>query len=375
MPGIPRYPALFIWFCFETGKLPASATAAAPETAPDWNSLPAAEVQKSFQLLRRAQPENGALSQESLNRAALRGLLEHEKTGAAILTTEQAAKEAAPSAPLCAKLSDSSVYVRPGWLMPDHLLTVRHFLTGQPPEVTTLVLDLRAPSAPRPLAPVADFAGLFLPEKTPLFSLPANGRTLSHVSAGAPCWNRRLWLLVDAETPNDLELAALILARRPHTLIIGGATAGRAAEFEEIPLGTGHLLRVATASPVLADGTRAAGRSVTPGFAIAADQARKHHLFSLTDPAALLPALRETDRPHHNEAALMAGTDPELPARLAGPPPAPVLPDPVLQQTRDLLETSAFLHLDQPPAAGQPAGTGVEEAPSGAVNRPPDAGK
>lgn len=375
MPGIFRYPALFIWFCFETGKFPAAATAAAPETAPDWNSLSAAEVQKSFQLLRRAQPENGALSQESLNRAALRGLLEHEKTGAAILTAEQAAKEAAPSVPLCAKLSDSSVYVRPGWLVSGNLLTVRNFLTAQPPEVTTLVLDLRAPSAPRPLAPVADFAGLFLPEKTPLFSLPVNGRTLSHFSGGAPCWSRRLWLLVDAETPNDLELAALILARHPRTLIIGGATAGRAAEFEEIPLGTGHVLRVATAFPVLADGTRAAGRSVTPGFAIAADLPRKHHLFSLTDPAALLPALRETDRPHHNEAALMAGTDPELPARLAGPSPARVLPDPVLQQTCDLLETSAFLHLDQPPAAGRPAEAGAEETPPNEVSRPPGAGK
>ena len=75
-------------------------------------------------------------------------------------------------------------------------------------------------------------------------------------------------------------------------------------------------------------------------------------LLTLTDPAALPALLLETDRPRPNEAALMAGTPPELTTTRL-PTPAP-RPDPVLQQAIDLLETSALLKLDAPEEIKRP---------------------
>ena len=79
-------------------------------------------------------------------------------------------------------------------------------------------------------------------------------------------------------------------------------------------------------------------------------------LLTLTDPAGLPALLLETDRPRRNEAALMAGTPPELTPTsqpTSQPTPAP-RPDPVLQQALDLLETSALLKLDAPEEIKRP---------------------
>ncbi|MDB6135997.1 MAG: hypothetical protein JWM59_4240 [Verrucomicrobiales bacterium] len=368
MPVFHRLLCFLLPAAFLTGPVAAAGESSAPAkpvAGPDWDALRADTVQKSFQLLLRSPADPGALSQEALNRAALRGILEHGQTGASVVLLDTAGWETTlPGTPLCAALSQTSVYVRPGRLIPDHITVIRRFLTDQPPEIKTLVLDLRAPSPPQPLAPAAELTGLLVPENTRLFDIPSSGGKVSFSAHGPRCWYRRLWLLVDGDTPNDLELAALILSRQPDVRTIGSPTAGKAVEFAEIPLGTGHVLRVPGTSPVLADGTQAAGQSVKPSFGIGPDAALKQPLMALTDPAGLLPALRETDRPHLNEAALMAGTDPELPGRLAAPPPPAVLPDPVLQQTQDMLETAAFLRLDPEEAPKAPTAADQSLPPS-----------
>lgn len=375
MRGSPLLLLPLLFLSHAEGKTP---TTPSPEALPDWDSLSADEVQKTFQLLRRSAEGSDTLSQEALNRAALRGILEQGNTGTVLLSKEEAAKDSAPSPPFFAKLSATAAYARPGLVSSEHLASLQDFLKAQPAEVQTLVLDLRQPRSPQPLLTAAALLELFLPEKTSLFTLPADdGRKVAAVTENPPSWTRRLWLLLDGETPNNLELAALILSRQPDVLTIGSLTAGQSREFEEKPLGSRHLLRVPGAAPLLTDGTSTAGLKVVPKLIVTAHSERKQHLFSLTDPASFPFALQETDRPHFNEAALMAGTNPELTVSPDKSPPTPriPLPDPVLQQALDLLETSTFLRLDQPAVPKAAENNAAQAGTASPENKPPAGGK
>lgn len=314
----------------------------------DWKTLSPDVVRTALALLQQNPSSVGRLTAEQRDQYTLRSLLENDPGGAKILTRTKLAKAQPADLPLVVPLTSTASYLRPGRLTPAGAAIMKKSLRAQPVEITTLILDLRAPSAPHPLLPVAQLLSLFLPDKTPLFCLAQTTGSELVSTDGIRCWDRPLWILVDEETPGDLELAARILSNRPGTLIFGSPPSGQILDYCELPLDSRHSLLVPSGGLITADGATVSGNLIHPGFPIAANLPLKHHLFSLTIPADFLSALSETDRPHRNEAALMSGSDPELPDRLTGPPPLPPLPDPVLQQVLDLLETSAFLNLDAP---------------------------
>lgn len=349
----------FASFCsaeeFSDAAPAARAGAPIPSASPtaskelDWSTLSPDTVKEAFALLRQNPSSSGKLTVETRDQFALRSILKNDPANAQILTRMELAQAQPAALPLVVPLTSTSVYLRPGRLSSANAAIMTKSLRSQPVEITTLILDLRAPAAPQPLAPAGRLLSLFFPDKTPLFTLEKNGNPELVSTSGIRCWDRRLWILVDSETPNDLELAARILIKRPGTRSFGSPPSGKVLEYCELALGSSHILLVPAAVPISADGSSVWGHPLRQEFPIAGDLALKHHLFSRSDPAGFLPALRETDLPHLNEAALMAGSDPELPARLSGPSPMPLLPDPVMQQVLDLLETTAFLKLDAAP--------------------------
>ena len=81
---------------------------------------------------------------------------------------------------------------------------------------------------------------------------------------------------------------------------------------------------------------------------------KKHAVFSATENEDLKNFVDDQQRPRMNEAALVAGTNPELGYFLAKsrgdatPYDEPPLQDRTLQQALDLLRTKRFLELDKP---------------------------
>ncbi len=303
------------------------------------------EVQNLLQWISQHASEPAALSQDALNRTALRGLIQEGRTGA---TWNDPAQPSPPAPPaLMARLGAASAYVRTGVLEEGPVQELREFLTQLPAEVTTLILDLRVPCPAGALPGATLLTELFLPEKTPLFLLVRAGAAPALQSTSRPpVWTRRLWLLIDERTPPPAELAAHLLVRHASALSMGSATSGRLSEYLDRPLGEGVSLRLPSATVFWPDGTRLTGQTLQPAVAIPARAEARETLLSLSDPAALPGRMKEQDRPRFNEAALMAGAHPELITPGAAPVAPP--PDPVLQQALDLQETSTFLKLDEP---------------------------
>ena len=328
-----------------------STTVSPPPAADPLAALNAAQLQELFQRLSRHAVDPAMFSQEALNRAALRSLLADPRTGALVLAIRGNPIPAAALEPLHARLGHNAAYVRAGALSAENIAVLSGFLTGLPSEITTLILDLRAPQAPASLGGAAALVSLFLPEKTPLYLLsnPPAAPSLQ-ISAAPQIWTKRVWLLLDDQSPPPAELAAHLLVKHLHSCTFGTPTSGLLTETSDRPLGPHHLLRLPASTVLWPDGSRLTGTPLRPKIAIAPLPGSRQALFALTDPAELPIFLSQTDRPRHNEAALMAGIPPELVATASANSSAEgsLRPDPVLQQATDLLQNIGFLKLDAP---------------------------
>jgi hypothetical protein len=95
-------------------------------------------------------------------------------------------------------------------------------------------------------------------------------------------------------------------------LIVGQVTAGRAVEYSDQALPSGKILRIASAEAVLPDGQPLFPGGVKPDLPVEMSEADKRQIFRQSAEKGMGPFVYETERPHLNEAALIAGTNPEL---------------------------------------------------------------
>jgi hypothetical protein len=157
-------------------------------------------------------------------------------------------------------------------------------------------------------------------------------------------------LLVDGETAGATEVLAGVLRHYDKAIIIGQPTAGCAVDYSDLPLPGGSVLRIAVAEAILPDQRLHFPEGIEPDLAVALSAEEKHGIFQESLTKGMAPFVFEADRPHLNEAALLAGTNPEIEAgqqrrsRTAEKPPPH---DSVLQRAVDLV-TSIGVYEKQP---------------------------
>jgi carboxyl-terminal processing protease len=146
-------------------------------------------------------------------------------------------------------------------------------------------------------------------------------------------------VLADRETVGGAEALAAVLRLYNKALIIGQPTAGRAVEYSDLPLPGGKILRVAVAEAVLPDGQSLFPDGVKPDLPVEMSIPEKRQIFQLSTDKGMAQFVYETERPHLNEAALLAGTNPELDDAQRRTRSREKLParDPVLQRALDLV--------------------------------------
>jgi hypothetical protein len=147
--------------------------------------------------------------------------------------------------------------------------------------------------------------------------------------------------LADCDTGGGAEVLAALLRLYDKTLIVGQPTAGRAVEYSDLPLPSGKILRVAVAEVVLPDGQSLFPDGVKPDLPVEMPVSEKRQIFQLSGEKGMAPFVYEAERPHLNEAALLAGTNPELDAaevqrHIRGREKLPTR-DPVVQRAIDLV--------------------------------------
>ena len=119
------------------------------------------------------------------------------------------------------------------------------------------ILDLRSNSTPDDLAGAAQILSLFVPDDTTFLKCLAQKKD----AAGLPTlpilghdFNGPIVVLTNGQTTGAAEALADCL-KADGALVVGRATPGQAAIFEEQKLASGQILRFVTGNVSLADGT------------------------------------------------------------------------------------------------------------------------
>src|SRR5205823_8346751 len=155
-----------------------------------------------------------------------------------------------------------------------------------------------------------------------------------------PACNNLLVVLSDNDTAGGAEALAGALRLHNKALVIGQPSAGRAVEYSDLPLPSGKILRVASAEAVMPDSQPLFPSGVKPDLPVEMSIADKRQIFRESEKG-MSQFVYETERPHLNEAALIAGTNPELDIpdaqRRLRAREKPVLRDSVLQRALDVV--------------------------------------
>lgn len=325
-----------------TTKSPAPLPSTAPTTDQMIDSLGQADLQSALSLLKSNFTNPDAITDAELNRATLTGLLVRMPGGLMLLPNREST--AASAAPLYAEIFENHLgYLRLGDLSAANLKELDKKLQEfSQKKVDAVVIDLRASSS-GDFANAAEFAKRFCAKGKPLFSVrkPSSKQDRQFASDRDAAFQGLIVVLVDADTSGGAEALAATLKLNDKALIIGQTTAGRAVEYSDQQLPSGKILRVASAEAVLPDGQPLFPSGVKPDLPVEMSLSDKRQIFRQSAEKGMGPFIYESDRPHLNEAALMAGTNPELDIsdaqrRLRSRPGQP-LRDPVLQRALDVV--------------------------------------
>ncbi|PYK10580.1 MAG: hypothetical protein DME65_09415 [Verrucomicrobia bacterium] len=325
---------------------PSQSPSAKPTTEQLVNSLSPADLQAAISLLKSNFTNPDAITDTELNRATIQGLMVRLPHGVMLLPNRESASMEAPIAFYSEILDGHIGYVRLGSLNSANLQALDKSLSSfATKKVDALVIDLRASQATNDFAMAAEFAKRFCPKGKPLFTLrkPAARQDRVFNSDRDLAFRGLIMVLTDGDTAGAAEALADALHFYDKALIMGQPTAGRAVEYSDLPLPSGKILRVAVAEIVSAEGHSLFPEGIKPDVPVEMSMVDKRQIFQLSSEKGMAPFVYEAGRPHMNEAALLAGTNPEVEAaeaaqqRRGRSPEKPPTHDPVLQRALDVV--------------------------------------
>lgn len=326
--------------------VPAASPLATPTAEDLVNSLGPADLQAVITLLKSNFTEPDAITDTELNRATVEGLMVRLPRGVILLPSRENPSAAAPSALYSEIIAGHIGYMRLGSLNSANLQALDKSLnTFAGKKVNALILDLRASQVTDDLTLVAEFAKRFCPKGKAILTLrkPAGRQDRGFSSDRDPAFRGMVMVLADGDTAGAAEAIAAALRFYDKALVIGQPTAGRAAEYSDLSLPNGKILRLAVAEMISPEGRSLFPEGVKPDLPVEMSLADKRQIFQLSGEKGMSPFVYEAGRPHMNEAALLAGTNPEVEAAEAaqqrrGRAPEKLPPhDPVLQRALDVI--------------------------------------
>ena len=320
------------------------------------DALSDADLKDVTRILREKYIKPEMLDAAELSRATVQGLVQRLGPGASLLPAP-ASGAGEPSPFRYEIIGDKAGYLRAGSLNDANLAALDAALTEfTSRKIGAVVLDLRATPAGSEFAQAAELCKRFCPKGRVLFSVkkPSVRDEQILTSKEDPKYTGLVVVLVDSDTAGAAEIAAAVLRTHAKSMVIGQRTRGEAVEFADVPLPSGKLLRVAVAEAALPDATPVFPGGVKPDIAVDVPQETTAALLKTALESGVGPLIAETERNKMNEAALVAGRNPEfdnLQAAQAkkGEHPKPPLRDAVLQRALDFITTIALY--EKKPAA------------------------
>jgi hypothetical protein len=285
-----------------------------PSAQPSIDSLGQTDLQAAITLLKTNFVNPEAMTETELDRATLAGLLVR-MPGALMLVPAHTNAPAEAAAPFYSEVFEGGIcYLRLGALSSLNLQQLDKKL-GESKNFGALIVDLRD-SAIGDFATAAEFAKRLCPKGKLLFTLhkPAARQDRTFNSDRDPALQALTTVLIDADTAGGAEALGAALRFYNKALTIGQPTAGRAVEYSDLALPSGTTLRVASAAAIGPGGQALFPGGVKPDLPVEMSLAEKRQIFRTSVDKGMAGFVYETERPHLNEAALIAGTNPELDA-------------------------------------------------------------
>ena len=320
------------------------------------DSLTEAELDQVISLLKENYIDPEALAEDDLKRATVQGLIDRIAPGARIV--EAPVPGSSQASPFRAEILDARIgYARLGATVPGNVAELDAALANfTEKKLGALVLDLRATPPSAEFEQTAEVCRRFCPKGKVLFSVKKPNIKQEQIltSKDDPKYRGVMVVLVDRDTAGNAEIIASVLRTQVRAMVIGQQTKGEAVEFAELPLAGGKLLRVAVAEVGLPDNVAVFPGGVKPDLVVEVSQETTNEVLKRELEKGVAELVFETERPRMNEAALVAGTNPELDALQAlqkarGERPKPPLRDTVLQRAVDFITTIAIY--EKKPAA------------------------
>jgi hypothetical protein len=334
-----------LFVCCGTLALAQSPTAS-PSASPGGtqaliDSLAPADIEEAVRALKSNFIDPNALKDQEITRATLQGLVSRLRGGVVLLGSKATAETPAPF--YTDVLGNHIGYVRLGSLTKENVAELDKALANfTTKKVDAVVLDLRASTGNGPFDIAAEVAKRFVPKGKTMWTLhkasPHQDQPLTNDRD--PVFQGITIGLIDSETSGAAEAVAAALKAKPQTLLIGETSAGRAVEYSDFPLSNGKILRVAVGEIREPDGQSLFPGGVKPDLPVELAPAQKRQIFAGSAQKGMAPFVFEPERPHFNEAALIAGTNPELDARRRNTDDIPH--DAVLQRAVDVIKSLAI---------------------------------
>jgi hypothetical protein len=334
----------------QTGTKSAAQPTPSPSATPTAeqlvDSLSPADLHAFLTLLKSNFTDPDAITDTELNRATVEGLLARLPRGIILLAGKENVPNAASGAFYSELIAGRTGYARLGLLNNPNLQALDRALSSfDAKKVSDVIVDLRASSATSDLSLAADFAKRFCPKDKPIFTVrkPAGRQDRVFSSDREPTFRGLVMVLTDSDTSGAAEAIAAALRFYNKALIIGQPTAGRAAEYSDLPLPGSKILRLAVAEMISPEGRSLFPEGVAPDLPVEMSLAEKRQIFQSSGEKGMGPFIYDAGRPHMSEAALLAGTNPELEAaeaaqqRRGRAPEKPPPHDPVLQRALDVV--------------------------------------
>lgn len=284
-----------------------------------------------------------ALKDEEISRATLEGLLQRLRGGVLLLPGKESVPAPAPF--YSDVLANHIGYARAGSFTNERVAeldkALANFATRR---VDAVVLDLRASTVSSEFEIAAEMAKRFVPKGKTMWTLHDTAAHQDQVFTNDrdPAFSGTTIALIDADTSGAAEAVAAAMKAKPQTLLIGQPSAGRAVRYSDFPLASGKILRVAVAEVIGPDGKSIFPGGVKPDLVVEQiSLAQKRQIFAQSMQRGMAPFVFEPERPHFNEAALIAGTNPELENRQQRRTSEENLHDPVLQHAVDVITSLA----------------------------------
>ncbi|MDB6154170.1 MAG: Peptidase [Chthoniobacteraceae bacterium] len=311
------------------------------------DSLSDADLARILPLLKENYIGAEKITEKEIARSTVQGLIDRLGGGTAILQAPASNAPAEPS-PFRSELVDERTgYLRIGSLTPANLseldTALQNFSTKG---VTAIVLDLRATPAGSEFEPAAEICKRFCPKGKVLFTLKKATAKEERLftSRDEPRYKGLIAVLVDSATSGAPEVIAAVLRTHTKAMLIGQRTRGQAAEFAELPLPSGKLLRIAVGEIALPDNATVFPGGVKPDLTVEIPIETTNAVLKAGLEKGIRELVSEPERARLNEAALVAGNNPEIEAyqaaqRARNEKIKPPLRDVALQRALDFITT------------------------------------